>query len=186
MAAYQGYLDRLNSVFSRLESLLVPTVAVVRGYALAGGLELMLCCDVAICADNARIGDQHANYDFMPGVGGAPRLIRRIGWQKAIYLLYSGRWSSGTEAAELGLVFKSIPAESLDHEVEVLCIEITPKSHEVLQHIKRAALAGRDLPLAAAIDQEKLELIRYLTSSGSALEGIARFLATDRAIKGRT
>src|ERR1700722_7675284 len=71
---YVDYLYRIADVFGQIENLPVPTIARVHGYALAGGLELILCCDMAIAAEDAMIGDQHANVGLIAGGGGIPRL----------------------------------------------------------------------------------------------------------------
>ena len=121
-------MHRIAQVFDLLERCPVPTIAKIKGYALAGGLELLLCCDLAIAADDARIGDQHANFGLIAGGGGIPRLIRRIGMQHALELLYTGRWLSGKEAAEYGIVLRSVPSSDLDREVTELTNSLAIKS----------------------------------------------------------
>src|ERR1700684_1312013 len=99
---YVAFLYRLTDVFRKVEDLPLPTIARVHGYALAGGLELILCCDMAIAAEDAMIGDQHANVGLIAGGGGIPRLVRRIGRQNAMHLLYTGAQVTGTQAERLG------------------------------------------------------------------------------------
>ena len=84
---YIKFLYQLTRVFDAIEQLPVPTVAQVHGYALAGGLELVLACDMAIAGHGALIGDQHANYGLIAGAGGIPRLVRRVGKQVASEIL---------------------------------------------------------------------------------------------------
>ena len=95
---YVAYLYRITDVFRKVEDLPLPTIARVHGYALAGGLELILCCDMAVASERAQIGDQHANVGLIAGGGGIPRLVRRIGKQSALHLLYTGARVSGVEA----------------------------------------------------------------------------------------
>ncbi len=76
--ALTAYLARFNDALNRLESFPVPTIAAVHGYALAGGLEVLLACNLAIAAEDARIGDQHVNFALIPGGGSTQRLPRRI------------------------------------------------------------------------------------------------------------
>ena len=106
----------------------MPVIALVHGFVLAGGLELMLACDMAIAAEDARIGDQHVNFGLMPGGGSTQRLPRRIGMQRAMELLTTGRWLSGAEAAEWGLVRRAVPADTLDQELEALVSPLRTKS----------------------------------------------------------
>ena len=86
-----SHLERVNRVFFRLEELPIPVIAVVQGFALAGGLELMLACDMVLAAEDARIGDQHANFGLMPGGGSTQRLPHKLGYQRAMCLLLTGR-----------------------------------------------------------------------------------------------
>ena len=115
-----SYLTDLNAFFFRLEELPLPVIGLVHGFALAGGLELLLACDMVIAAEDARIGDQHANYGLMPGGGSTQRLPRKLGSQKAMELLLTGRWLSGKEAEGWGLVLRAVPADKLDEELEKL------------------------------------------------------------------
>ena len=86
------YLQQLNALFFRLEELPLPVIGVVHGFALAGGLELLLACDLVIAAEDARIGDQHANYGLMPGGGSTPSGC-------PANLAHRRRWSSCRRAA---------------------------------------------------------------------------------------
>jgi enoyl-CoA hydratase/carnithine racemase len=173
---YVDFLHRLHDVFCAIEEMPLPTIAQVRGYALAGGLELILCCDLAIASDQARIGDQHANYGLMAGAGGIPRLVRRIGLQRALEIFYTGRWLSGQEAAQLGIVLRSVPDERLAEEVDQLAREIATKSRTGLRYMKRAARAGLDLPLEGALRAEQAALIEFFTSSEDPRRGLEAFI----------
>lgn len=174
---YVDFLHRIEQVFTAVATAPVPTIAMVRGYALAGGLELLLCCDMAIAADDARIGDQHANFGLIAGGGGIPRLVRRIGLQPALEILYTGKWVSGEEAARLGIVLRSVPCGRVEEEVYDLAATLAKKSRDGLRYTKRAALAGLDLDLAAALHEEQAALIEYFTSSLDHRKGIDAFLS---------
>jgi enoyl-CoA hydratase len=171
-----AFLYRLTHVFCKVESLPVPTIAKIHGYALAGGLELTLCCDLAIAADSARIGDQHANVGLIAGAGGIPRLVRRIGKQRALSLLYTGAHVSGKEAAQLGIVLQSVPDDELASAVEELTGRLTTKSRTGLSYTKRVVEAGTDVPLATALNEERAGLLEYFSSSPHPREGISAFL----------
>ncbi len=174
-ATLHDYLKRLNALFFRLEELPLPVIAVVHGFVLAGGLELMLACDMAIAAEGARIGDQHANVGLMPGGGSTQRLTRRLGSQRALELMFTGRWLSGTEAQECGLVLRAVPAEKLENEVEKLLAMLRNKSRASLGWIKRTVVRGRDIPLREGIDLETLSFTQFVASSPHPREGIQAF-----------
>jgi enoyl-CoA hydratase/carnithine racemase len=176
-ADYVTFLHTLHRVFSKLDNLVIPTIAQVHGYALAGGLELILCCDMTIAADDARIGDQHSNFALIAGAGGIPRLVRRIGRQRALEILYTGKWLLGREAADAGIVLRSVPSDYLEKVVDELAAQLTPKSREALRYTKRAALAGIDVPIEAALNEERSALIEYFSSSDHPRRGIDAFLS---------
>ena len=95
-----------------LEELPVPVIGFVHGYALAGGLEILLACDLVIAAEDARIGDQHINFALIPGGGSTQRLPGSVGRQRALELLFTGRWLTGEEAAQAGLVLRAVPVDA--------------------------------------------------------------------------
>jgi len=173
--ALTHYIHRLNTCLFQLEELPIPVIAVVHGFALAGGLELMLACDLAIAAEDARIGDQHANFGLMPGGGSTQRLPRRIGMQRAMELLTTGRWLSGVESAAWGLVLRAVPAASLDAELERLLVPLRVKSRPGLAWIKSVTRRGQDLPLRDGVALEGLAFVHYLTTSPHPREGIQAF-----------
>jgi enoyl-CoA hydratase len=173
---YVEYLYRITEVFRKVEDLPVPTIARVHGYALAGGLELILCCDMAIASEQALIGDQHANVGLIAGGGGIPRLVRRIGRQAAIHLLYTGAQVSGSEAERLGIVLKAVPEAVLDVAISELTANLVSKSRRSLSYMKRVVTAGTDVPLGTALNEERSALLEYFSTSPHPREGISAFL----------
>jgi enoyl-CoA hydratase len=173
---YVDYLYRISDVFRQIENLPLPTIARVHGYALAGGLELILCCDMAIAAEDAMIGDQHANVGLIAGGGGIPRLVRRIGRQNAVHLLYTGAQVTGTQAERLGIVLKAVPSRELDDTISGLALDLSSKSRTSLSYMKRVVLAGADVPLVSALNEERAALLEYFSTSRHPREGIAAFL----------
>ena len=169
------YLETVNACFFQLEELPVPVIAAVHGFVLAGGLELMLACDMTIAAEDARIGDQHVNFGLMPGGGSTQRLPRRIGMQRAMELMTTGRWLSGAEAAEWGLVLRAVPVEKLDQELEELLSPLRTKSRPGLGWIKSVAVRGRDLSLRDGAALERLAFAQYVATSTHPSEGIQAF-----------
>jgi enoyl-CoA hydratase/carnithine racemase len=173
---YVSFLYKLSDTFRTIEELPIPTIAQVHGFALAGGLELMLCCDLAVASEDAMIGDQHANFGLIAGAGCIPRLIRSIGKQAALEILYTGKWMSGAEAAEKGIVLRAVAENELSATVSTITDSLAEKSRESLKYIKRAALAGLDVPLESALNEERAALLEYFTTSNDPREGIAAFL----------
>ena len=170
-----AFIQHMNDVLFQLEALPIPVIAVVHGFALAGGLELMLACDMAIAVDDARIGDQHVNFGLMPGGGSTQRLPRRIGMQRAMELLTSGRWLSGKEAAEWGLVLRAAPISNIEQELEGLLVPLRTKSRPGLGWIKSVTLRGQDLPLRDGVALESLAFVQYVATSPHPTEGIIAF-----------
>ena len=153
-----------------------PLIAAVNGFALAGGLELMMACDMALVADDARIGDQHVNFGLIPGGGSTQRLPRRVGLQRAMELLTTGKWLSGTEAVEWGLALRSAPAEGLDDELEKILGPLRTKSREGLALIKVTTLRGMGMSLEDGVALESRTFAQYLTTSPHPAEGIKAFI----------
>ena len=169
------YLTRLNDCLFRLEELPIPVIAVVHGFALAGGLELMMACDMALAAEDARLGDQHTNFGLMPGGGSTQRLPQRVGMQLAMELLTTGKWLSGKEAADCGLVLRAVPETDLDTELEGLLSALRVKSRPGLGWIKSTAHRGQELPLRDGVALETLAFVQYVSSSSHPREGIQAF-----------
>ena len=169
------YIQQLDSCLFQLEELPAPVIAVVHGFALAGGLELMLACDLAIAASDARIGDQHANFGLMPGGGSTQRLPRRIGMQRAMELMTTGRWLSGAEAEAWGMVLFAAPPDKLDEELEKLLAPLRVKSRPGLGWIKSVTQRDQDLSLRDGIALESLAFVQYVATSSHPREGIQAF-----------
>ena len=140
--ALSSYLGEFNSMLFALEELPIPVIGLVHGYALAGGLEILLACDLVIAAEDARIGDQHINYALVPGGGSTQRLPCKVGHQRALELLFTGRWMTGAEAAQAGLALRAVPKDLLDEELESLLQTLRDKSRHALARIKKLAMAG--------------------------------------------
>ena len=172
----RDYLVEINDVIFQVEDMPIPVIAVVHGFALAGGLELMMACDMALVADNARIGDQHVNFGLMPGGGSTIRLPRLVGPQRAMELLTTGRWLSGPEAVEWGLALRSAPLEELDEELEKLVDPLRGKSRPGLGWIKEVAHRGRDLTIRDGSAVEQMAFAQYVATSGHPAEGVQAFV----------
>jgi enoyl-CoA hydratase/carnithine racemase len=114
------WIARFQDVFSRLERLPVVTIAAVNGYALGGGCELALACDLRICADDSQLGQPEILLGVIPGAGGTQRLPRLVGTGRAKEMIYSGRFVPADEASRIGLVTEVVAADDVyERAVEV-------------------------------------------------------------------
>ncbi len=172
---FRSFLVDFRDLNQAIERSPIMVIAAINGFCVAGGLELMLACDIALAAREARIGDGHLNFGQLPGAGGSQRLIRAIGPAHARELIYSGRLMGGAEAREMGLVARAVPAEQLMETARDLAGQMLEKSPLGLAQAKTLLARGRDMDLTAAINME-LELVhRYATTSHDAVEGLAAF-----------
>jgi enoyl-CoA hydratase/carnithine racemase len=152
---FAAFLEQWHRTFSLVERCSKPTIAAVHGVALAGGLELTQVCDVVIAADDAELGDQHAQFGLFPGGGSTQRLPRLIGRRAAAWMLLSGERVSAARAAELGLVNRVVPAESLFDEAAAMADTLASRSAEANGAIKRAIREGAGLQLEDALELER-------------------------------
>ena len=152
--AYLRFARQWNKVFGAVEELMKPTIAVIHGHCLAGGLELALCCDITIAAEDANIGDHHAKFNLLPGGGSSQRLPRLIGLQLAKDLLLTGRSLSGAEALRVGLVCRAVPAAELEGAAAALATELAAKPLDFLTTLKRITNRGANGELQAGLELE--------------------------------
>lgn len=161
-------IDRVVSVvqrtFARLEASFLPSVAAVHGMALAGGLELVHSCDIAVAADDARLGDFHARYGLFPGGGSSQRLPRLIGQRRAAWLLLTGETISGAVAAEWGLVTEAVDASSLVERADDIAQLLARRSPLLAGTIKSTLRLGARMDLPTALETERPLFLRYMAS----------------------
>jgi enoyl-CoA hydratase len=141
-------------IFRKLETMPKPTIAAVNGFALGGGCELMMACDIAYAADSARMGQPEVTLGVIPGAGGTQRLPRLVGKQKAKELEMTGDMIPAEEALRLGLVCRVVPAAELLAEVQKLCEKLLSKGDVALRMIKEAIEAGTQVDLPTALEIE--------------------------------
>ena len=125
-----------HRVFNKLEDLPVTVVAVVEGYAMGGGLELAMACDLIFASDNARLALSEAKLGFIPGWGGSRRLAARIGASKAKRLFYSGKMIDAGQAAEIGLVDFAGSKPELENELNDFAASVIANSRNSLSQFK--------------------------------------------------
>ena len=163
-----------RAMFTGLLELPVPTVAAVHGYALGGGLELALSCDLIVAEETAVVGLPEVSVGVIPGGGGTQLLTRRLGWSRAADLILTARRFDGAEAYRLGLADRLVPAGSARASALELAATIAGHSPVGVRNAKRAMRQGFDAPLAAGLDIEDAAW-RATAFSGDRKEGVAAF-----------
>ncbi|MCD6110234.1 MAG: enoyl-CoA hydratase/isomerase family protein [Thermoplasmata archaeon] len=164
-----------QEVFSLIESYPWPTIAAINGYALGGGLELALACDIRVASEKAKMGQPEVNLAVIPGFGGTQRLPRLIGPGRAFDLLYTGKMVSAGEALSMGLVNAVFSPEELLQGARKIASEILKKGPEAIRTIKWLVRKGLDVPLEDGLIMERLAFGRLFSTSDQK-EGMAAFL----------
>ena len=172
--------ERLHQVFRHLETLDKPTIAAVNGWALGGGVELLLCTDMRIAAETAKFGLPEITLGLFPGAGGTQRLTRQIPLCKAKELMFAGQRINAHDAERLGLINKVVPDAELMTAVMTLARQIADKSALVLRLLKRTLVDGGEMPLRAALRHEQA-MIGLVLDSADAHEGCSAFLEKRKA-----
>ncbi len=148
-----------------------PTIAAINGYALGGGLEIALACDIRLAATSALLGLPEARYGILAGAGGTQRLARLIGPGRAKLMMYSGRQLDARQAFEIGLVDGVVEDADLLAQACSLAAEIANNSPLAVRQIKRCVDQGLGLPLTAALELER-EYWAQLIPPGDYREGV--------------
>jgi enoyl-CoA hydratase len=174
-AAVTGYLVEIGAMVDALEAGPFVSVAVVEGYALAGGCEILLGCDLALVSADARIGDRHLEYGLLPGAGGSVRLPRALPGALARRLLFTGEMIDGATAFDWGLVSHVAAPAELEQTLEQLLARLSRHSGAALAGQKRLYRASIDVPVAEALVAERATLVDHLRHSSAAAEGLAAF-----------
>jgi enoyl-CoA hydratase len=172
--SFLGFLEAVMAAFRRLEQLPLPTIAAINGIALAGGLELILCCDLAVAARGAKIGDAHANYGIVPGGGGSVRLARRVGPALAKQLMFTGDFLPAEDLRHSGLLNDVVADEELEGAVDALVARIATKSPLGLAVMKQLTDDALESPLEVGLRAELTAAALHARSADMA-EGLAAF-----------
>lgn len=140
-------LDDLLRGLRRLETSPLPVIAAVHGMALAGGLEIVMSCDIVFAARSAKLGDQHAQYGLVPGGGNSQRLARVLGRRRALDLMFTARWLTADEALDWGLVNYVVDDDELQDAAMDYANKLAGHSSAGLALIKRMTDEGLDMTL---------------------------------------
>lgn len=176
----RGFSEVGNRVFSKLAKLRQPTIACVNGFALGGGCELALACDMRLGAENAKFGQPEVGLGIIPGFGGTQRLARLVGTGIAKELIFTGNIIDAKEAHRVGLLNRVVPAKELLDEAEKLANQIRKNAPLAVELSKEVIDAGIELPIEHGLRLEA-EVFGSLFSTNDQTEGMDAFLNRRKA-----
>lgn len=177
----RAYADRAQTLFNKIEGIEKPVIAAVNGYALGGGCELAMSCDIRIASEKAVFGQPEANLGVIPCFGGTQRLPRLVGTGIAKELIYTGRQVKAAEAKEIGLINQVVPADALLDAAKDMMNAITGKAPIAIRYSKVAINRGMDVDLRAGLELEK-DLAALTFGTEDKQEGMDAFLAKRPAV----
>lgn len=164
-----------NNVFRKLETLPIPTIAAVNGFALGGGCELSMSCDIRICADTAVFGQPEAGLGITPGFGGTQRLARLVGPGMAKQLIYTAKNIKADEAYRIGLVNAVYPLDELMPAAEKMAETIAKNAPIAVRACKKAINEGLEVEMDDAVVIEE-KLFGSCFKTADQIEGMSAFL----------
>ena len=177
--ADQSYIDisraDYTADYERFARVRKPIIAAVAGFALGGGCELAMMCDLIIAADNAKFGQPEIKLGVIPGIGGTQRLTRAVGKAKAMDLILTGRMMDAAEAERSGLVARVVPAASLMEEATKVAETIAAMSQPSLLAAKEAVNRSFETSLAEGVRFER-RVFHALFATKDRKEGMAAFI----------
>ena len=168
-----------NDVFRKIETLPVPVVAAVNGFALGGGNELAMSCDIRICSENAVFGQPETGLGITPGFGGTQRLARLVSPGYAKQLLYTAKNIKADEALRIGLVNAVYPAEELMPAAKKMAGAIAANAPVAVRACKAAVNEGLEMPMDQALELEE-RLFGSCFETADQIEGMRAFLAKEK------
>ena len=169
-----------NNAWEAVWGLSKPTIAMVDGFALGGGTELALACDLRVASTRAKFGQPEINLGLIPGGGGTQRLCRLLGYGKAMEMTLTGDMVEAEEALSIGLVNKVVEPEELEVETFALAENIARKSPYTVRVAKRAVRAALDLPFTEGILTERSEFVALFDTEDKEI-GVSAFLKREDA-----
>jgi enoyl-CoA hydratase/carnithine racemase len=172
---HTGLDAEMQRTFDAVEAFPKPTVAAVNGFALGGGCELAMACDIRIASANARFGLPETTLSVLPGAGGTQRLARLVGTGRAIEMILTGRFVPAAEAHAIGLVTSVVPADGLRAELRRLADQVLAKGPLAVRLAKVVIRAGMDADQRTGQVVEQLAQALLYTTADKA-EGASAFL----------
>lgn len=162
-------------VLARIESFPKPVIAAINGYALGGGCELAMACDLRIASETARFGQPEVKLGIIPGFAGTQRLARLVGKGRAKELIFTGEMIDAAEAWRIGLVNRVVPAENLLEEARKLAGQMADKSASAIALAREAIDNGLEMDVCRASRYEA-DLFALCFATADCREGLAAFL----------
>jgi enoyl-CoA hydratase len=172
---FQDYVDYAHRVYELIENEPCPSIAAINGYALGGGCELALACDIRIASEKARLGFPEVKLGIFPGWGGTQRVTRVLGLGKTKELVFTGEMVNAEEALRIGLVERVVPHSEIMNEAKKLAGEIAKRGPIAVRLSKTAINAGSEMDLQKALLLEKT-LVSLCFDSQDRIEGMKAFL----------
>ncbi|MBM4261104.1 MAG: enoyl-CoA hydratase [Deltaproteobacteria bacterium] len=163
-----AYRDKINKITK-------PVIAAVNGFALGGGCELAMSCDIIVASENARFGQPEVNLGIIPGSGGTQRLTHVLGKHRAMELVLTGDMLSAADAERLGLVNRVVPNELVFEEAKTIAKKIAAKPALAIKAAKEAVLKSANAPLDEGLEYERKSFY-LLFASEDRSEGMKAFL----------
>ena len=167
------------ATWERIKRVKKPIVAAVSGFALGGGCELMMHCDVIICSETAQLGQPEINIGVMPGAGGTQRLTRAVGKAIAMDVILTGRFLSAKEALAHGLVSRVVPLEHYFDEALAVAKQMATKAPIALRLAKEGVLKAHEMALSEGLEYER-KLFYTLFATEDQKEGMRAFMEKRR------
>ena len=165
-------ITRLGSIIENLE---IPVIAAVNGFALGGGCEIVMACDIIIASEKAKFGQPEVNIGVIPGGGGTQRLQRVVGVYKAKELIFTGDIIDAKEAERIGLVNKVVPPDELEAAAREIAEKIAAKSAAAIKLAKAAINRGMQTDLKTGLEYEQ-ELYSLALTTEDKAEGIEAYM----------
>lgn len=168
------FLRYVGRALKRIEDFPKPVIAALEGLAVGGGTEILLCCDMVVASESARIGDGHANYGLVPGGGATIRMPRRLGPSTAKRLMFTGQMLPARELASTDLITALVDDDEVVATIDELVEQIAAKSPLGIAHMKRLANLSADTPVEVGLDAE-LQANDLHEASEDFVEGVLAF-----------
>jgi enoyl-CoA hydratase len=167
--------DHLRAVWERAAKFQKPLIAALSGYALGGGLELAMCCDIIVASEGTKLGQPEINIGIIPGGGGTQRLVRAVGKYKASEMILTGEMITASDAHTHGLVNRVVPSGKYLEEAMKLASDIASKAPLAVRAAKQAMAAAQEGSLSSGLEVER-RLFYELFGTEDKKEGMSAFL----------
>ena len=174
-SSIETFYGETPTFVARIENIAKPTIAAINGFALGGGLELAMACDIRICSKAAKLGQTEVNVGILPGFGGTQRLSRLVGTAKAKEMIFTGKIITAEEAERIGLVNAVVEPQALMETVLAMANDIAAKSAITIHLAKQIINQGANTDLPTGLLLEKLGQ-SLVFSTEDRVEGITAFL----------